>query len=100
MRLSRKHLILPVLLLSVSVKSQSPSVEAPIADMLDSLSTQKMFETAFSRPIFPKNNKFKFAQDSIPRYDDYTYQARLAKLDAVSPFDLVYNPHVKGFIDL
>lgn len=68
--------------------------------MLDSLSTQKMFETAFSRPIFPKNNKYKFSEDSVPRYDDYTYQARLAKLDAVSPFDLVYNAHVKGFIDL
>jgi len=100
MRFLKKHLILPVLLLSVSVKSQSLSVETPIADMLDSLSTQKMFETAFSRPIFPKNNKYKFSQDSIPRYDDYTYQARLAKLDAVSPFDLIYNAHVKGFIDL
>ncbi len=85
---------------AVAVKSQSIPVENPIADMLDSLSTQKMFETAFSRPIFPKNNKYKFAEDSVPRYDDYTYQARLAKLDAASPFDLVYNPHVKGFIDL
>lgn len=85
---------------AVSVKSQSIPVENPIADMLDSLSTQKMFETAFSRPIFPKNNKYKFAEDSVPQYDDYTYQARLARLDAASPFDLVYNPHVKGFIDL
>jgi membrane-bound lytic murein transglycosylase D len=100
MSLLKKHLVLPILLLSVSVKSQSLAVETPIADMLDSLSTQKMFQTAFSKPIFPKNNKFKFSEDSIPRYDDYTYQARLAKLDAVSPFDLVYNPHVKGFIDL
>jgi membrane-bound lytic murein transglycosylase D len=100
MRFSKKHLFLPFLLLSVAVKSQTNPVEAPIADMLDSLSTQKMFETAFSRPIFPKNNKYKFAQDSVPRYDDYTYQTRLAKLDAISPFDLVYNPHVKGFIDL
>ncbi|MCW3077001.1 MAG: soluble lytic murein transglycosylase-like protein [Bacteroidetes bacterium] len=72
----------------------------PIAAMLDSLSNQKMFETAFAKPVFPKNNKYKFTQDSIPKYDDYTYQARLAKLDAVSPFDLVYNEHVKGFINL
>lgn len=72
----------------------------PIAAMLDSLSNQKMFETAFAKPVFPKNNKYKFTQDSIPRYDDYTYQARLAKLDALSPFDLVYNEHVKGFINL
>jgi membrane-bound lytic murein transglycosylase D len=100
MRLLKKHFILPALLLCMSVKSQTQAAETPIADMLDSLSTQKMFETAFSRPVFPKNNKYKFSEDSIPRYDDYTYQARLAKLDAVSPFDLVYNAHVKGFIDL
>jgi membrane-bound lytic murein transglycosylase D len=100
MSLLKKCLILPVLLVSISVKSQSLPVETPIADMLDSLSTQKMFQTAFSKPVFPKNNKFKFSEDSIPRYDDYTYQARLAKLDAVSPFDLIYNQHVKGFIDL
>ena len=101
MRLLKKLIILPVMLLSgITVKSQTTAVEHPIADMLDSLSTQKMFETAFSRPVFPKNNKFKFAEDSIPRFDDYTYQSRLAKLDAVSPFDLVYNQHVEGFINL
>jgi membrane-bound lytic murein transglycosylase D len=86
--------------LCVSIKAQTPAADDPIAAMLDSLLNQKMFETAFSKPIFPKNNKYKFTQDSIPRYDDYTFQARLAKLDAVSPFDLVYNEHVKGFINL
>jgi membrane-bound lytic murein transglycosylase D len=95
-----KYFILPALLLGASVQAQNLTVEHPIADMLDSLSTQKMFETAFSRPVFPKNNKYHFSEDSIPRYDDYSYQARLAKLDAVSPFDLVYNEHVKGFINL
>jgi membrane-bound lytic murein transglycosylase D len=86
--------------MSVSAKAQSPASDDPIAAMLDSLATQKMFETAFSRPIFPKNNKYKFTEDSVPRYDDYTYQARLAKLDALSPFDLIYNEHVRGFINL
>lgn len=80
--------------------SKALDAEYTIADMLDSLSTQKMFATAFGRPIFNKNNKYKFAEDSIPQYDDYTYQSRLAKLDALSPFDLVYNAHVKSFIDL
>jgi membrane-bound lytic murein transglycosylase D len=87
-------------MLNVILNGQTLTVENPIADMLDSLSTQKMFETAFSRPIFPKNNKYKFAEDSVPLYDDYTYQARLARLDVVSPFDLVYNEHVKGFINM
>ncbi len=101
MSLVKKSALLSILLtVTVGMTAQTPSVENPIADMLDSLSSQKMFGTAFSKPIFPKNNKYKFTVDSVPVYDDYTYQARLAKLDAVSPFDLVYNEHVKGFINL
>ena len=97
----RKLQVLALFLAAGSwLKGQTAAIDDPIAAMLDSLSTQKMFETAFSRPVFPKHNKYKFAEDSVPRYDDYTYQARLAKLDAVSPFDLVYNEHVKGFINL
>ncbi len=76
------------------------AADDPVAAMLDSLATQKMFERAFAKPTFHKNNRYKFAEDSIPVYDDYTYQARLAKLDAVSPFDLVYNEHVKAFINM
>jgi len=98
-----KYLLSSALLcLGLLVKAQSttPAADDPIAGMLDSLLHQKMFETAFNKPVFPKNNKYKFTEDSIPRYDDYTYQARLAKLDAVSPFDLVFNEHVKGFINL
>jgi membrane-bound lytic murein transglycosylase D len=72
----------------------------PVAVMLDSLANQKIFDKAFSKPIYPKANKFKYAPDSVPRFEDFVYESRLAKLDAVSPFDLVYNPHVKGFIDL
>ena len=98
--LKRTHIFAVSVLAGLSGMAQTSLVEHPIADMLDSLSTQKMFETAFTRPIFPKNNKYKFTQDSVPRYDDYTFQARLAKLDALSPFDLVYNEHVKGFINM
>jgi membrane-bound lytic murein transglycosylase D len=96
----KKYLIYVSLLTSIFVKAQTVGMDDPIAAMLDSLLSQKMFETAFSKPIFPKNNKYKFGIDSIPKYDDYTYQARLAKLDANSPFDLVYNEHVKGFINM
>jgi membrane-bound lytic murein transglycosylase D len=96
----KKYFVLVTILLSVIVKGQTVATDDPIAAMLDSLLSQKMFETAFSKPVFPKNNKYKFGIDSVPKYDDYTYQARLAKLDANSPFDLVYNEHVKGFINM
>ena len=77
----KKYLSFIILLFaSICIKSQTVSVDDPIAAMLDSLQTQKMFETAFSKPVFPKNNKFKYSIDSIPKFDEYTYQARLAKI--------------------
>lgn len=82
------------------LSAQTVNADDPIAAMLDSLANQKMFEKAFSKPVIPKSNKYHFAPDSIPRYDDYTYQTRIAKLDVNSPFDLIYNEHVKGFINL
>ena len=72
----------------------------PVAAMLDSLANQKVLEKALLKPVYPKVNKYKYAEDSVPRFEDFVYESRLAKLDATSPFDLVYNPHVKGFIEL
>lgn len=72
----------------------------PVAAMLDSLANQKILEKALLKPVYPKVNKYKYAVDSIPRFEDFVYENRLAKLDATSPFDLVFNPHVKGFIEL
>ncbi|MBI3518591.1 MAG: transglycosylase SLT domain-containing protein [Bacteroidetes bacterium] len=72
----------------------------PVAAMLDSLANQKVIEKALLKPVYPKVNKYKYAVDSVPRFEDFVYESRLAKLDATSPFDLVYNPHVKGFIEL
>jgi membrane-bound lytic murein transglycosylase D len=72
----------------------------PVAAMLDSLANQKVLEKALLKPVYPKVNKYKYAEDSVPRFEDFVYESRLAKLDANSPFDLVYNPHVKGFIEL
>jgi membrane-bound lytic murein transglycosylase D len=67
----------------------------PVVAMLDSLARLNFF-------VKPKPGKFKFnyGPDSIPKVDELVYEARMAKLDAASPFDLVYNPYVKGFIDL
>ena len=96
-----KHIALTITgFLAFTAKAQTELIDDPIAAMLDSLQSKKVLEVAFSKPAFPKHNKYHFAADSVPRYDDDTFEARLAKLDAVSPFDLVYNSHVKGFIDL
>lgn len=99
---SFKTLLLTMVLATGSLFAQNSLTitDNPVAAMLDSLAQQKVIEKAFSKPVYPKNNKYKYASDSVPRFEDFVYESRLAKLDASSPFDLVYNPHVKGFIEL
>ncbi|MGZ4115974.1 MAG: LysM peptidoglycan-binding domain-containing protein [Bacteroidia bacterium] len=72
----------------------------PIAAALDSLINLNLFEKGYAKINYPKNPKYNFPHDSVPRYDDMVYESRLAKLDAVSPFDLQYNPVVKGYIEM
>ncbi len=97
----KKALLLSALA-SVNVFAQNTLTitDNPVAAMLDSLANQKVIEKALLKPVYPKVNKYKYAIDSVPRFEDFVYESRLAKLDANSPFDLVYNPHVKGFIEL
>ncbi|MFI5164713.1 MAG: LysM peptidoglycan-binding domain-containing protein, partial [Bacteroidia bacterium] len=45
-------------------------------------------------------NKYHFPIDSVPNYSDSIYALRLAKLDAESPFDLIYNQAVRNYIEL
>ncbi len=72
----------------------------PIVAALDSLSVLKCFEKSnFSR----ENkilNKYNYAPGFVPTFNDSTYIVRIAKLNAKSPFGLVYNDDVKTFIDL
>ena len=72
----------------------------PIVAAMDSLYKLDLFERGYARVNYPINPKYNFAIDSIPHYDDMVYEARLAKLDALSPFDLDYNPYVQDYINM
>ncbi len=72
----------------------------PIAAALDSLYRLNLFEKGYAKVIYPKNPKYHFAPDSVPRYEELVYEARLSKIDAISPFDLQYNEVVKGYIEM
>jgi membrane-bound lytic murein transglycosylase D len=75
-------------------------VDDPIAAALDSLYKLNLFERGYGKISYPKNLKYTFPHDSVPRYDEMVYESRLVKLDAASPFDLQYNSVVKGYIDM
>jgi membrane-bound lytic murein transglycosylase D len=72
----------------------------PIALVLDSLYKLDLFEKGYGKVVYPKNPKYQFSKDSIPRYDESVYASRLEKIDAASPFDLQYNSIVKGYIEM
>lgn len=85
----------------LSANAQMPAdtatfVDDPIASMLDSLARLKFFD----KPDYSKKNKYNFPIDSVPNYSDSIYAMRLEKLDAESPFDLVYNSTVRSYIEM
>ncbi|MBX7182764.1 MAG: LysM peptidoglycan-binding domain-containing protein [Bacteroidia bacterium] len=71
----------------------------PIISVLDSLSTLKFFRNSTFTTDRNILNIYKFPVDSVPKYDDFIYQYRISKLNAKSPFHLVYNSAVKQYID-
>jgi membrane-bound lytic murein transglycosylase D len=100
-------IFLSVLCTGSSLFAQVPAVPAaeqmqddPIAAVLDSLYKLDLFEKGYAKIPYAKNPKYQFPKDSVPRYDEMTYEARLAKIDAASPFDLQYNSVVKGYIEM
>jgi len=93
------YLLIFLVVAAKALPQQIIAKDDPIAAMLDSLATKKIVDKLYAKPS-PQKNKFHYAPDSIPVCDEFVYESRLAKLDAVSPFDLQYNPTVKGYIEL
>lgn len=90
-----------VMLGLVSVKGMAQTFVAeddPVAAMLDSLATKKILDKLYAKGTLPKGKTI--SGDTVPMPDEYVYENRLAKLDAVSPFDLQYHNEVKGYIEL
>ena len=71
----------------------------PIAAMLDSL-MHNSFIASIPKTPTQHGNKYHFAADSVPPSDPILVESRLAKLNAQSPFDLVYNSDVQAYINL
>ncbi|MGZ3861937.1 MAG: transglycosylase SLT domain-containing protein [Bacteroidia bacterium] len=93
------YILIFVMISVAGFSQQTARVDDPIAAMLDSMATNKILDKLYSKPNVQKN-KYHYAPDSIPVCDEFVYENRLAKLDAVSPFDLQYNPSVKAYIEL
>lgn len=72
----------------------------PVLAMIDSISASGYFESLGFNDNVRELNTNNYAADSVPVFDSATYAARFNKLNANSPFSIVYNNHITGFINL
>lgn len=72
----------------------------PIVSMLDSLSVLKIFQNLERRrdSLHPAHARFPFG--FVPTYSDSIYIERIYRLNTNSPFEFVFNPYVRNFIQL
>jgi len=72
----------------------------PVVSMLDSLATLKIFRD--NTYLIPKNPNQtpEYSEDIIPYFPDSVYRERITSMSMESPFEYVYNPEVRQFIDL
>jgi membrane-bound lytic murein transglycosylase D len=86
------------------VSSRDTSVrllaDDPIVAQLDSLAYLKLFESSRYIGEVGHTRSFGFAPDSVPIYSPQIIAERVAKMDATSPFKLIYNDEVKAYIDM
>jgi len=72
----------------------------PVVSMLDSLANLKIFQDS----EFPKAHQYQswnnYSDTEIPFFPDSIYRERIAQMNDQSPFEYVYNPEVRKFIEL
>lgn len=72
--------------------------KSSVAEILDSL----VYATYFKDEYFSTSSKMPakpgFPSHFVPQYSDSVYAARIADLDRKTPFNLVFNDKVRGFI--
>jgi len=81
-------------------KTVDEITDDPIVAALDSLYKLDLFEKGYKKANTSTGSKYNFSPDSVPLYDASVYASRLAKLDALSPFNLQYNDVVRSYIEM
>ncbi len=72
----------------------------PVLAAIDSMMASGYFESLGFNDNVVELNTNGYAIDSVPIFDSLTYAQRFEKLNANSPFSLVYNNRITGYINL
>ncbi|MCF8382829.1 MAG: LysM peptidoglycan-binding domain-containing protein [Chlorobium sp.] len=76
----------------------SRSDKSSVAEILDSLVYATYFKDEYFSPSSKMPDRGAFTSHFVPQFSDSVYASRIAALDRKTPFKLVYNEHVRGFI--
>ena len=82
------------------MNAQSNLIDNPYAAHLDKISDLPWITNSSIIEDTVRLNVNGFPPNYIPTWPEHTYEKRISKLDKDTPFDLIYNPVVKSFIDL
>lgn len=72
----------------------------PVLAAIDSMMATGYFESLGFNDNRHELNTFGYAEDSVPIFDSLTYAQRFEKLNANSPFSIVYNGYVSNYVNL
>ena len=101
-----KFLIILLLTAAINLFAQTKNApeimldDDPVLAAIDSMMASGYFESLGFNDNVSKLNKYGYAEDSVPVFDSLTYAQRFEELNANSPFSIVYNNYVKGYVNL
>jgi membrane-bound lytic murein transglycosylase D len=72
----------------------------PVLAAIDSMMASGYFESLGFNDNVEELNINGYAKDSVPIFDSITYAQRFEKLNANSPFTIVYNGYISGYVNL
>lgn len=97
-------LVLQVMVFAQTTKKDSAKKsmvdDDPVLATIDSMMATGYFESLGFNDNVDELNKYGYAKDSVPVFDSLTYATRFETLNQNSPFSIVYNSYVKGYVGL
>ncbi|MBL4593598.1 MAG: LysM peptidoglycan-binding domain-containing protein [Flavobacteriales bacterium] len=103
-----KFKFLVILFLAVAINCIAQSKDSsitildddPVLAAIDSMMASGYFESLGFNDNVDELNTNGYAKDSVPVFDSLTYAKRFEILNANSPFSIVYNSYVVGYVNL
>lgn len=83
-----------------SLMVQNLTPDMPIVRALDSVANIMFFQDHYLLPPGELQTFYPSSLEQIPRFSDSVIANRIEDLNRVTPFEMVYNQHVRDFIEL